>query len=535
MNFIVVIVVAILKFVDTKYSSNYCQSGRNLESFNSTALPTEILVSMEKGERKQYHFQINAPTPIKITFSSCTNIITSKLYYNQSIQIAKAASSLIVQCAPAGRYDLVLMAKYSCSFELKTIFHHPYDDWPLLSLIEPSKMKYQSRIKNREMVIKWNRSKLDIHVVHYCLAISTKRNQHSLCEAITHSAKADVSKQLCLLSSLNHLYHKNFRNVMKLDPDPELVTISCEGKRNRLTVKGLVPNKRYFIDLFGVHTKLENLTFLLNSSSMWFNRSRPSHIKENSLTTFQVPLSGRPVAFTYKIPMHSTCRQMKLFTIPCGRNIRLKIISKLNNNATVMELHKSETIVLNSRPQEKFVFKLSTNEMFNGRSSRKIKVLLGCSDSFTHLQLPRNISLQQNLDETDCTTTSISWNPSPDQRPDIWYCIYLIEINQRGLLFEDHFLSNACIGTSQSHPNLYQMECIQNPVPASGEIRTNQRIHHTLTQLNPERYYAVYVMLRSNNISLPYDKLLINTNSMCAFEFKTYRDNHGSIIPYDLM
>ncbi|KAG4072567.1 hypothetical protein HA402_004656 [Bradysia odoriphaga] len=201
---------------------------------------------------------------------------------------------------------------------------------------------------------------------------------------------------------------------------------SCEGKRNRLTVKGLVPNKRYFIDLFGVHTKLENLTFLLNSSSMWFNRSRPIRIKENSMTTFQVPLSGRPVAFTYKIPMHTTCRQIKLFTIPCGRNIRLKIISKLNNNATIMELHKSETIVLNSIPQEKFVFKLSTNEMSNGRSSRKIK-------------------------------------------------------------------------------------------------------------LNPERYYAVYVMLRSNNISLPYDKLLINTNSMCAFEFKTYRDNHGSIIPYDLM
>lgn len=167
------------------------------------------------------------------------------------------------------------------------------------------------------------------------------------------------------------------------------------GKRNRLTVKGLVPNKSYFIDLFGVHTKLENLTFLLNSTSVWFNRSRPTHIKENSLTTFQVPLSGRAVAFTYKVghlvhhqisvwlrlmcvvhqvPTHHSCRQIQLFTIPCGRNMRLKIVSKLSNNSTVMEFHKPETVVLNSRPHEKFVFKLSTNEMFNDRSSRKVKV-----------------------------------------------------------------------------------------------------------------------------------------------------------------
>lgn len=69
-------------------------------------------------------------------------------------------------------------------------------------------------------------------------------------------------------------------------------------------------------------------------------------------------------------------------------------------------------------------------------------------------------------------------------------------------------------------------------------FRDNLRVHHILTQLNPNRYYAVYVMLRLNNISLPYDKLLINTKSKCTFglnAYETHRDNHGSIIPNDIL
>lgn len=74
-----------------------------------------------------------------------------------SVQIAKASSDLTIQCAPIGRYDMVLMARNPCVFEMKTIFHHPNDNWSLLKLIESSKLKWQNRIKKREMVVRWNR------------------------------------------------------------------------------------------------------------------------------------------------------------------------------------------------------------------------------------------------------------------------------------------------------------------------------------------------------------------------------------------
>lgn len=62
-----------------------------------------------------------------------------------------------------------------------------------------------------------NSSKLDIHAVHYCLVINTKRNQQSLCEAITHSTKPkEMPKQLCLKSSLDHFYQKKFGKTVKI-------------------------------------------------------------------------------------------------------------------------------------------------------------------------------------------------------------------------------------------------------------------------------------------------------------------------------
>lgn len=49
-------------------------------------------------------------------------------------------------------------------------------------------------------------------------------------------------------------------------------------------------------------------------------------------------------------------------------------------------------------------------------------MMISCSETFSHLlpQLPHNRTIEQNFEETDCTITSITWDPSPDFRSDIW-------------------------------------------------------------------------------------------------------------------
>lgn len=73
------------------------------------------------------------------------------------------------------------------------------------------------QMRTTDLILHLHLSKLDIHAVHYCLAISTKSNQRSLCEAITQSTKPnEMPKHLCFQSSLDHLYHKKFGNSMKI-------------------------------------------------------------------------------------------------------------------------------------------------------------------------------------------------------------------------------------------------------------------------------------------------------------------------------
>lgn len=91
-------------------------------------------------------------------------------------------------------------------------------------------------------------------------------------------------------------------------------------------------------------------------------------------------------------------------------------------------------------------------------------------------------------------------------------------------------------GSSENSVTFFYLERIKVYYCQLIIFRSKLRIHHTLTQLNPNHNYAVHVMLTLNNISLPYDKLLINTRSKCAYGVNFYETNGDShIIPNDIM
>lgn len=83
--------------------------------------------------------------------------------------------------------------------------------------------------------------------------------------------------------------------------DPNGVTVTCTGKRNRQILKGLLPAREYFIDVFGVHTKLDNLTFNLKSTSIWFNRTKPIVLSDDDVVTTKLSELGRQSVFSFKV------------------------------------------------------------------------------------------------------------------------------------------------------------------------------------------------------------------------------------------
>lgn len=83
--------------------------------------------------------------------------------------------------------------------------------------------------------------------------------------------------------------------------DPNIITILYTGPKTQQIIKGLIPNMKYYIDIFGIHTKLRNLTFLLKSTTTWFNRTHPIQLVDDIMTIRKIPATTSASVFSYKV------------------------------------------------------------------------------------------------------------------------------------------------------------------------------------------------------------------------------------------
>lgn len=73
------------------------------------------------------------------------------------------------------------------------------------------------------------------------------------------------------------------------------------GTKSRQILRNLKQNQQYFIDLFGVHTTLNNLSFTLRSTNIWFNRSDPIVIADGKIVTAKLSEFGRQLVFSFRV------------------------------------------------------------------------------------------------------------------------------------------------------------------------------------------------------------------------------------------
>lgn len=157
-----------------------------------------------------------------------------------------------------------------------------------------------------------------MYAIHYCLVIGTTRNNPSLCAAfrsLTDSAeprfafggihtelKGSSTRPLTLSKNENDLkcISMNFSSQI-LDSHSDGPTITCTNKKNRQILQNLRPHTKYYVDVFGVHTKLDSLAFRLASTSVWFNRSQPIVLHDDLLLTTKLSDLGKQTIFSFKV------------------------------------------------------------------------------------------------------------------------------------------------------------------------------------------------------------------------------------------
>lgn len=82
---------------------------------------------------------------------------------------------------------------------------------------------------------------------------------------------------------------------------PHITNVICTGSRTQQLIKGLAPDYIYYLDVFGVHTKRQNLTFHIANSTMHFNRTHPTVLRQNSFHIERIAEMHGVRVFSFKV------------------------------------------------------------------------------------------------------------------------------------------------------------------------------------------------------------------------------------------
>lgn len=128
----------------------------------------------------------------------------------------------------------------------------------------------------------------------YCLAVSTKPSQSSLC-----ATPKD--------------------------------TVTCVGRKTHHTINNLKPNEKYYFSIFAINRQT-NFTYPYGSTStVFYGRFRHTSLKDGKATFANLKKLDGKAVFRYKVV--NSAETLDLFVIPCGGAIDLEVTLK---NATVV-------------------------------------------------------------------------------------------------------------------------------------------------------------------------------------------------------
>uniref|UniRef100_A0A8W7PI74 Ionotropic glutamate receptor C-terminal domain-containing protein n=1 Tax=Anopheles coluzzii TaxID=1518534 RepID=A0A8W7PI74_ANOCL len=381
-----------------------------------------------------------------------------------------------------------------------------FRSWPFRNLSAPARIKVQQQRRRYVVMIKWEKSKLDIHVMNYCLAVSTGRRQRTLCQALGNS----IHRPPCDTIAVNDYLHRLAPwEERKLDGKVE-TTIACTGTRTRQLIRGMKPNVTYYVDVFAIHSQHNNLSFLLGSTQVQLNRTRPTQLLEGKIVVGKLSTLGGISLFNFKVPKRSTNNFFKLHLTPCGGTVSLEVLKKKRRiMEPVRDVYYPRTItVRNVRPGERYLIRVI--EADDTSRLNRIQVAVSSREDFLDLpRMPHNTSITELVPLRKCHSSTIAWFGSPDK--DVTYCVYVFKLPKTQYYISNVKMPTYCELESRdvcNHPQFHNKHCFNgnefNPLSLD------------IPNLLPEHYYTVFVTaISARGRSLPYKSVRIKTAPYC--------------------
>ncbi|EDS33617.1 conserved hypothetical protein [Culex quinquefasciatus] len=420
-------------------------------------------------------------------------------------------SSFELSCATRGIYHVWVESK-GCTAEIYYNTRSLVDLWPMLNrTLSPIKIHQHPR--RQQFLVKWEKSKFDIHAMHYCLVVSRDRPQRTLCQALANSAFGSR----CGMSTFEILQRMSVEEEKKIPQDVK-TTIACTSSRTKQLIKGLKPNTTYFLEVFAIHTHKQNLSYLLGATMIHVNRTRPTQLIEGKLAIGKLSTLGGLALFSFKIPKKSHKNTtLKLMVTPCIGTVNVEIFRKKRQAIKpIIDVYYPRVITIeHAVPGERYQIQIT--EADEHYRTNRIQIVASTKDEFLNMpQLPDNTTVVEVTQLRTCHATTIAWYSSPDKRK-IRYCTYIFKQHTKHQHYSNVKMPSYCELENRDiyqHPQLQQTHCIfsdqanhTEPVPMSMSI----------SNLAPAHYYLIFVTasLGGSGGSLPYRSARVKTHPYC--------------------
>lgn len=250
------------------------------------------------------------------------------------------------------------------------------------------------------------------------MSINLQSSQKSLCSAAISSLSSSPPSNVC-----ENFYKIEFLQFSKPERIQRLehgASLYCTGFKSQQILRGLQLTSPYFIDIYAIHTKFNNFSYLLGSSETLFNRSHPIALIEDKTAVGKLSDLGGVSVFSLKIPRRATSNISLLYIslLPCGGSVDLRIMKQKKNVVLRKNLYKPTITTLdNAEPGNRYILRVTpTNEDDLARVN-KVHVTFTTKSHFQFLpMLPKNITTVEIVSARSCRSTTIAWYGSLDHR-----------------------------------------------------------------------------------------------------------------------
>ncbi|KAL5287222.1 NDNF family protein [Megaselia abdita] len=494
----------------------------------------KIRFSLTMKHPSPLHIRINEVEIIKRLRVQYINVNhTSTFELTNIVYKNYTPNDVYIPCAVAGRYDIIVRSppkkRTSMQFKIEVLnkpkftpkienFVHYINN---KLLIKPKFTKNDTRTD----IVKWTKSNIDFNVTKYCLVIHTK-NVTNMCSVMASLYNGfENGKYPC----------DEWRNFMDLTKAKKKVIIDrtkpnlvCTEYTPQVTLYGLNPKLRYYVNLFGINENYGNYTIRLASKEIRVETKKAIFGLKANQVQYKTLLRKkvRPTSFSFK----SRQNALQVLLIPCrGKSINTTI-TYLNLKKRKRYSNIFKPTVINLDPERKnneFNINIIPSNIDHFERYNKVKIAVLTSKSSSNIpDLPDNLSINEDekYDEHECSGPIISWYKSPDER-EVLYNIIVKQINnhdkskKHNRIYREKSImeeTNYCEHFNEQLYNRTSSVLMSNFEP--NKFSPSNKMTHLLSNLTGGQY-LVYVTVRLKNVNdtviLPYENLYIAISNAC--------------------